>query len=107
MDDKIDHLEAQALNSQAYRLGYWSKLLQPLVALALLLLAASAVFGPLRESSVGMRVFSGLVLGVLFKFFQDLLAPVALVFGIAPIIAVVLPILICTVFGWWQLRRVA
>ena len=107
LDDKIDHLEAQALNSQAYRLGYWSKLLQPLVALALLLLAASAVFGPLRESSVGMRVFSGLVLGVLFKFFQDLLAPVALVFGIAPMIAVVLPILICTVFGWWQLRRVA
>jgi lipopolysaccharide export system permease protein len=54
-----------------------------------------------------MRVFSGLVLGVLFKFCQDLLAPVALVFGIAPILAVIMPILICTLFGWWQLRRAA
>jgi len=63
------------------------------------------VFGPLRESSVGMRIFTGLVIGVLFKFLQDLLAPVALVYGVPPLLAVIAPIGICLWFGFWQLRK--
>ncbi|MBL6687536.1 MAG: LPS export ABC transporter permease LptG [Pseudomonadales bacterium] len=105
LSQKIERLESEALNSEGYRLGYWSKVLQPFVALSLLLLAASAVFGPLRESSVGMRIFTGLVIGVLFKFLQDLLAPVALVYGVPPLLAVIAPIGICLWFGFWQLRK--
>lgn len=104
--EKIDRLESEALNSENFRLGYWSKILQPLVAIALLVLAASAVFGPLRESSVGMRVFSGLVIGVLFKFLQDLLAPMALVYGISPLLAVLTPIALCFAVGGWQMRKI-
>jgi lipopolysaccharide export system permease protein len=103
---KIATLESQALNSEAFRLGFWAKVFQPFVAIGLLVLAASAVFGPLRETSVGMRIFSGLVVGVLFKFVQDLLAPVCLVYGVSPILAILLPVLACAGIGGWQLRRV-
>ncbi|MGB1188777.1 MAG: LPS export ABC transporter permease LptG [Pseudomonadales bacterium] len=103
---KIEVLESQDLNSEAFRLGFWAKVFQPFVALGLLVLAASAVFGPLRETSVGMRIFAGLVVGVLFKFIQDLLAPLCLVYGVSPILAILLPVLVCAGIGGWQLRRV-
>jgi lipopolysaccharide export system permease protein len=53
-----------------------------------------------------MRVFSGLVIGVLFKFLQDLLAPIALVYGISPLLAVLTPIALCLAVGGWQMRKI-
>jgi lipopolysaccharide export system permease protein len=52
-----------------------------------------------------MRVVTGLVIGILFKFVQDLLSPASMVFGFAPIIAVLIPILLCFIFGYVLLRR--
>ena len=44
---------------------------------------------------MGFRIFTGLLLGVGFKFLQDLLAPMALVYGIPPLVAVILPTALC------------
>ena len=75
------------------------------VTAALVLMAISFVFGPLRSVTLGQRVFTGVVVGFVFRIAQDLLGPASLVFGFAPIVAVVLPALICAGFGFWLLRR--
>jgi lipopolysaccharide export system permease protein len=36
---------------------------------------------------------------------QDLLGPASLVFGFAPLVAVLVPAVVCAVIGLWLLRR--
>ena len=102
---KINYMSKQGLNSLKFQLGFWNKVLQPLATIGLVFVAISFIFGPLRESTMGMRVVTGLVIGILFKFVQDLLSPASMVFGFAPIIAVLIPILLCFIFGYVLLRR--
>lgn len=102
---KISYMQEQGLNSGKFELGYWRKVLQPLATLSLVLVAISFIFGPLREATMGMRVVTGLVIGIVFKFVQDLLAPASIVFGFSPLIAILLPISLCLVAGYFLLRK--
>lgn len=99
------YLEQQGVSADTYLLAFWSKLLQPLAILALVLIGVSFIFGPLRSVTVGQRVIAGVIFGLVFKFAQDLLGPASSVFGFPPLIAVVTPILLCTLAGIWLLRR--
>lgn len=99
------YLEEQGVNPDSYRLAFWSKLLQPLSIAALVLIGVSFIFGPLRNVTAGQRVIAGVIGGVCFKFAQDILGPASSVFGFAPFLAVLLPILICFAIGFLLLRR--
>ncbi len=104
-DQYANYLQAQGLNSSPYRLAFWKKILQPLSTLALVLLAISFIFGPLREVTMGYRIFIGVLVGIVFRTAQDILAPASLVYGFQPIYASLIPIVICAVLGLWFLRR--
>lgn len=101
----IHYLKDQGLNNGRYWLAFWVKVLQPLVTAALVLMAISFIFGPLRSVTLGQRVFTGVLVGFTFKIAQDLLGPLSLVFGFSPLFAVLLPASICAVAGIWLLRR--
>ena len=101
----VAYLDAQGLNSERYRLAFWKKVLQPLSTLTLVLIAISFVFGPLREVTMGYRIFIGVLVGIVFRMAQDMLAPASMVYGFEPIYASLVPILICAFIGGWFLRR--
>lgn len=101
------YLEAQNLNAASYMMAFWKKVLQPVSTLVLVFVAISFVFGPLRSATVGYRIFCGLVVGLAFKYMQDLLGPASLVFGYDPIYATLVPIAICAGGGFFLMRRVA
>ncbi len=101
----IHYLSDQGLRNSTYWLAFWTKILQPLVTAALVLMAISFIFGPLRSVTLGQRVFTGVLVGFTFRIVQDLLGPSSLVFGFPPLLAVVIPSLFCAVVGWWLLRR--
>ena len=101
----IHYLKDQGLNNGRYWLAFWVKVLQPLVTAALVLMAISFIFGPLRSVTLGQRVFTGVLVGFAFKIAQDLLGPASLVFGFSPLFAVLLPAGICALAGIWLLRR--
>lgn len=101
----IHYLADQGLNNGQYWLAFWTKVLQPLVTAALVLMAISFIFGPLRSVTLGQRVFTGVLVGFVFRIAQDLLGPSSLVFGFPPLLAVVIPAGICAIAGWWLLRR--
>jgi lipopolysaccharide export system permease protein len=101
----IDYLEKEGLSSREYWLAVWKKLANPLSTLALVLLGVSFIFGPLRTVPMGTRIFTGVVVGFLFKLAQDLLGPSSLVFGFPPAVATLTPIAICAVLGYLMLRR--
>jgi len=101
----IHYLAEQGLSNGRYWLAFWVKVLQPLVTAALVLMAISFIFGPLRSVTLGQRVFTGVLVGFTFRIVQDLLGPSSLVFGFSPLFAVLVPAGVCGLAGVWLLRR--
>ena len=100
-----EYLAEQGLDSGLYVLSFWKKVLQPLTTLSLVFIAISFVFGPLRSVAMGTRVFVGLIVGLSFKYVQDLLGPASMVFGFEPAVATVVPVIVCFFIGLGLLAR--
>lgn len=100
-----NHLKEQGQSAGDYLLAFWSKLLQPLGTASLVLIAISFIFGPLREVTMGYRIFVGVLVGIVFRTSQDMLGPSSLVFGFQPMFAILVPILFCAGIGVILLRR--
>lgn len=99
------YLQQQNLNADQYVLSFWRKTLQPLSTFALVLLGISFIFGPLRAVTPGYRIFSGIMVGLLYKYAEDFLAPISIVVGFAPIWASVIPIVVSAGLGLWLLKK--
>lgn len=99
------YLDEHEQKSEPYWLAFWQKSLQPLATAGLVLIAISFIFGPLREVTMGYRVFTGVIVAIVFRMAQELLGPSSLVFGFPPFIAVIIPIALCIGIGFWLLSR--
>ncbi|MGV3592019.1 MAG: LPS export ABC transporter permease LptG [Gammaproteobacteria bacterium] len=99
--------ERQGQDADAYYLAFWKKALQPLTTLVLVLLAISFIFGPLRQTTMGLRVFTAICFGLTFTILQNLLHTLSLVYRFEPLVAVVLPLLGCALLGLMLFRRAA
>jgi len=100
-----EYLEEQDLNADNYLLSFWKKVTQPLSTFALVLLGAAFIFGPLRQVTAGSRIFSGILVGLVYKYLEEMLAPVSIVLGFAPIMASLIPILLSAGLGIHLLRK--
>src|SRR5690606_35784494 len=99
------YLQQQGLDADSYLLSFWRKVTQPLGTFALVILGISFIFGPLRSVTPGYRIFSGILVGLIYKYSEDLLAPASILFGIDPIWASSLPISGCLLAGIIVMRR--
>lgn len=102
-----EFFESEGLDSSIYFLAFWKKVLQPLATLALVILGISFVFGPLREATMGYRIFIALGIGLAFTTVQRMMEPISLIYGLSPLLAVMTPIFICGLAGFVLMRRVA
>ncbi|MDG2459730.1 MAG: LPS export ABC transporter permease LptG [Luminiphilus sp.] len=93
------YLKQQGMVFADIELAFWRKLLQPFATMGLVLVAMSFIFGPLREGTMGARVFVGVVVGVVFRISQDFFGPASLIFGYDPLLAALVPIAVCWVGG--------
>jgi lipopolysaccharide export system permease protein len=100
-----NRFEQQQEDAGRYFLAFWKKALQPLNTAVLVLVAISFIFGPLRSASMGSRVFSAVVLGLVVTLVQRLLQELSLVYHLPPLSAVLIPILLCFVAGVMLLQR--
>lgn len=98
--------EEQGLDSTVYFLAFWKKLLQPVSTLALVVLAISFVFGPLREATMGLRLLTALLIAFGFTLLQRMLEPLSLLYGLDPILAVLIPVAIAGGGGYYFISRV-
>ncbi len=103
---QISYMRAEGIPVEEQLLAFWGRLLQPLAVLGLVALALGFVLGPLRQVSMGVRLSTGIFIGLTFKYLQDLFAPMTLVYGIAPWLGVLLPIVLCWLVAAVTLRRV-
>ncbi|MFT7561396.1 MAG: lipopolysaccharide export system permease protein [Flavobacteriales bacterium] len=103
--DHAVYLDKQSLDSSEYRLAFWQKALQPLATLSLVIIAISFVLGPLRQVTMGFRVFVGVLVGLVFQTSLKMLGPTSIILGFPPVFAVLTPILVCFIIGWALMRR--
>ena len=103
---QISYLQREGLDATSQLIAFWSKCLQPASLFGLVLLALASVLGPLRDVGIGVRISAGIVVGLSFKYLQDLFAPMAAVYELAPSLAVGTPIALCWALGILGLRRV-
>jgi lipopolysaccharide export system permease protein len=103
--DFARYREDQGFSADEHWLAFWTKALQPLATVSLVLVAIAFIFGPLRQTTTGFRVFIGVMVGVGFRTVQALLGPSSLVFDFPPVIAVAVPIAVCAALGVWVLKN--
>lgn len=101
----MGYLQGQGQDEHLFALVFWKKTLQPLAMIGLVLVAISFIFGPLRDTTMGYRLFCGVMLGLVFRFGQDLLGPTSMVYGFSPWLAVAVPIAVSWLLGAVLLLR--
>ena len=99
------YLKQQGMVFVDIELAFWRKILQPMATLGLVLVAMSFIFGPLRQGTMGARIFVGVIVGVVFRISQDFIGPASLIFGYAPLAAACAPIVVIWLGGVWLLWR--
>lgn len=101
------YLDEQGLNSDRYMLSFWRKVTQPLSTFALVILGISFIFGPLRSVTPGYRIFSGIIVGMIYKYAEELLSPASIVLGFEPALASIIPIGGSLILGLLLMRKAA
>ncbi len=90
--------------SLPFELKFWQTIITPLTYLSMALMALAVVIGPLRQTSMGQRLTVGLFIGLGFNYLQELFGPMAAVFSVPTVLAVLLPTLI---YFWVAQRMIA
>ncbi|WP_116475191.1 LPS export ABC transporter permease LptG [Zobellella maritima] len=99
------YLEDNRQDSSRYALEFWRKALQPVMVIAMMLLASSFVFGALRSVSMGARLLMGILFGFGFYVSNEVFGPISLVYSVPPVIGALGPSLMFIVIALYMLNR--
>ncbi len=84
----IGYLQENGLDAGRYQLALWRKIISPLVTLVMILVAVPFVFGSLRSTGIGQRIFVGTLVGIGFYMADQALGQMGLVYGLPPALGV-------------------
>lgn len=101
----IAYLDANGSNVASYRLSYWQRWAAPVATLAMLYLSLGLVLGRLGRHSAGQRILVAVVIGLLFKVLNEIIAHAGLVYGMAPWLGAFMPSALVLLAGSLLLRR--
>ena len=101
----IHHLRQNGQETARYALTLWQKILMPFATAVMVLLATPFVFKPLRSGGLAQRVFVGILLGLAFVVLHRSVGYLAVIYGVAPLIAALLPLLLFLVLALVLLHR--
>ncbi|MBS9777658.1 MAG: LPS export ABC transporter permease LptG [Gammaproteobacteria bacterium] len=103
----IQYQDANNVKSTNYMLIFWQRILMPLSCFVMFLLALPFVFGTNRDSGQGRRLFTGLLLGLVYNVFSSSISNIVLLTGLPVILGALLPIVIFTMVALilLQLRK--
>ena len=102
----VAHLKANGQNANRYEVALWKKIIYPLAIVVMLMLALPFGYIQARAGSVGLKLFTGIMIGVAFYFFNGLMSNLGLLNTWPPWVAVSIPSLVAFILALVMLARV-
>ena len=103
----IDFLSSNQLSTDIYEVEFYARLMQPITLVTMIVLAIPFVFGSLRDSSLGKKVFIGVTIGLFFWLASKIGAQLSLRFDFNHLISAALPTIVVSVFAIFNLYRMS
>jgi len=101
----VDYLDDNGLDTQEYRYAFWGRFMTPVSALVMLFISVPFVFGSLRSVGAGQRIFIGVLIGFSFYIFSQLTSQMGQVYGLHPLVSMLVPIGLFMLYGVRAMRR--
>ena len=105
----VRHLSENAQKTQRYEIALWKKLVYPLAALVMVALALPFGYTHNRVSGVSLKIFSGVMIGVLFHMLNGLFSNLGAINSWSPLLSALAPsalfLVAATGMIWWVERR--
>lgn len=102
----VGYLRSTGHNSELYELSLWQKISMPFSTGAMILVAISFVFGPLRVATTGKRILTGAMVAVAFYIATKLIGHLAIVYDVSPILTTMGPVAVFLGLAAWLLQRI-
>lgn len=103
------HLAGNRQKTERYEIAMWKKLIYPFAALVMMALALPFAYVHTRTGSVGIKVFSGIMLGIFFHMLNTLFSHLGLLQNWRPLASALLPsaafLIAAGLMMWWVERR--
>ena len=101
----IRHLESNHQQTQAYVIAWWRKLVYPVAAWVMALVAFAFTPQTTRHGNMGLKLFGGICLGLAFHFAGRLFGFTSQLYGVPPFLAGALPTVIFALLAVYLIRR--
>jgi lipopolysaccharide export system permease protein len=105
----IQHLAGNRQKTEQYEIALWKKLVYPLATLVMMAIAMPFAYMHARAGAVGVKVFLGIMLGILFHMLNSLFSHISLLQNWPPMAAAVVPstafLMAAMAMMWWVERR--
>jgi len=105
----IAHLSANRQQTEPYEIALWNKVFYPLAIVVMMMLALPFAYMHVRQGSVSLKIFAGVMIGVLFYMLNKLFAHLGLLHTWPPLAVAVLPSLVVLTVAlgalYWIERR--
>ena len=103
------HLADNRQKTERYEIALWKKLVYPFAVLVMMALALPFAYLHIRSGGVGIKVFTGIMIGIFFHMLNSLFLHLGLLRDWTPIYAALLPstmfLAAAAIMMWWVERR--
>lgn len=101
----VRYLKANELDFAKAERSLWRKLMAPFTVLAMTVFAVPFVFGSMRDSGMGQRLFIGVLVGVTFFVLNEVTGSLGQLYHWPPLVGAGAPSAALVAVGLWRLRR--
>jgi lipopolysaccharide export system permease protein len=100
------HLNDNKQDAERYEIAFWKKLTYPFTVMVMMALALPFAYLQARRGGVSLRIFSGIMLGMLFYLVNSLFSHVGLLNTWPPLMTAIMPSLLFLILAMLGLRYV-
>ncbi|MCG6860733.1 MAG: LPS export ABC transporter permease LptG [Chromatiaceae bacterium] len=102
----IRYMTANGQDARPYEVAFWGKVIHPFLILAMIFVSIPILLGSARTSGLGPRMFLGVLVGIAFYLVSRTFSYFALLYGMSPLVAALIPPLLFLSVAFWVLKRV-
>jgi lipopolysaccharide export system permease protein len=105
----VRHLSENRQQTERYEIAMWKKLIYPFAALVMMALALPFAYIHVRSGGLGVKVFAGIMIGILFHMLNSLFSHIGLLQNWSPFYSAIMPsvafLATAGLMMWWVERR--